>query len=897
MQSFDFSVVVAVYNVGAYLDEAVESIVRQSFPFERVQIVLVDDGSTDGSGDICDRWHQRYPDNILAVHKKNGGQSDARNTGLQEARGRYVSFMDSDDKLSEDTLRVVYDFFTAHEAETDVVAIPMMYFGAAEGEHWQNEKFKRGSRVIDLKREYRIQQASASSAFIRAEKLAGVRFDTGLSHCEDFKVMLTVMADKQTLGVVDGCCYWYRRRDDGTSTVQRSLWDKNWYNPWFDRFAYWAVDRFTGSDGTIPLWVEYGILCAYMWRVAARYDAIMAAILSEAEIREYHANMKKLASMLSDEAILAMDYFPVEQRLYVLRLKEPQRTLRIDPETSPATLRYGDLNLGPADQMETFLCAVREENERLRIDGFTFLLPGFDPERTKIGLVTGGEWYFCTSRLLSQQHKIRFDSPIASAIAFRGSLPAPQSHGSIEIRIGVEYPDGTRVLLKNLNRGAQLPVSFPEPGAQGRLPHFRYGMTKEMLEVASCRTLRERAAAEWAWTRRLIAVRARKALICRWAAILLKHLSRKQIWLISDRIEKADDNGEAFFRFLREKKRRKVRACFILSPGSPDYERLRKIGPVIKAHSTMHRVLSMTADVLVSSSARDYSLSNPYGIWLNWNRDRVMSVPYVFLQHGVTRDDISAWISLWKQDLSGIVTSADAEYRAILDGEYGYTEADVWLTGMPRFDRLYTTTDRVVTVMPTWRRYLMTDLNQETGTWGLTEDFEESEFCRFYHELLNDDRLLDAAKRFGYRIRFLPHPNLIPYLAKFRPDPSILCDTGNCSYRDIFAHSQLIITDYSSTFFDFAYLQKPVIYAQFDRDAFYGQNYHAKGYFKETRDGFGPVTATVAETVDAVIRCMENGCRLDPEYAKRIQRFFAFHDQGSCERVYRKICGLTNLRD
>ena len=77
---YKFSIVTAVYNVEDYVAETIESIIKQDIGFENIQLILVDDGSPDGSGAICDEYAKKYPDNITVVHKENGGVSSARNT-------------------------------------------------------------------------------------------------------------------------------------------------------------------------------------------------------------------------------------------------------------------------------------------------------------------------------------------------------------------------------------------------------------------------------------------------------------------------------------------------------------------------------------------------------------------------------------------------------------------------------------------------------------------------------------------------------------------------------------------------------------------------------------------------------------------------------------------------
>lgn len=97
MQHEILSVIVPVYNVAPYLERCIKSIINQSY--QNLEIILIDDGSTDNSGTICDAWAEK-DERIMVIHKKNGGLSDARNVGLKVASGAYITFVDSDDWLN-----------------------------------------------------------------------------------------------------------------------------------------------------------------------------------------------------------------------------------------------------------------------------------------------------------------------------------------------------------------------------------------------------------------------------------------------------------------------------------------------------------------------------------------------------------------------------------------------------------------------------------------------------------------------------------------------------------------------------------------------------------------------------------------------------------------------------
>lgn len=108
------SIIVPVYNVENYLKECIESLINQSY--SNTEILLIDDGSTDNSGIICDEY-QKVDSRITVYHKKNGGLSDARNYGIERMNGNYVTFVDSDDFISIYTLEIMYEVAINHNSD------------------------------------------------------------------------------------------------------------------------------------------------------------------------------------------------------------------------------------------------------------------------------------------------------------------------------------------------------------------------------------------------------------------------------------------------------------------------------------------------------------------------------------------------------------------------------------------------------------------------------------------------------------------------------------------------------------------------------------------------------------------------------------------------------------
>lgn len=113
------SIIVPIYNVEQYLEKCIESILAQDY--SPLEIILVDDGATDKSGEICDIYAKKY-ENITAIHKKNGGLSSARNAGMEVMKGEYVSFIDSDDYIAPDMMSTLYEDLVNDNADISCIS-------------------------------------------------------------------------------------------------------------------------------------------------------------------------------------------------------------------------------------------------------------------------------------------------------------------------------------------------------------------------------------------------------------------------------------------------------------------------------------------------------------------------------------------------------------------------------------------------------------------------------------------------------------------------------------------------------------------------------------------------------------------------------------------------------
>lgn len=902
-----FSIVMAVYNCEPFLRETLESIVQQrikgikkvdsngrktgkSLSFEEiVQVIMVDDGSTDGSGKICDEYAEKYS-NFMAVHKGNGGVASARNEGLKHVQGKYMNFLDSDDKFSDNVLIEIYKFFEQHYEETDVVTMPLIFFDAAKGEHWQNDKFDKGDRVINLSEEYNVSLKSASASFFKSEYKDKVRYDGTLPCAEDIKFILEVLSEKMTLGVIKKPKYLYRRRSVGEESMIASVKKKtSYYFEYFTNFVDWSAEFYKNKFGYLPYFLQYTLLSDVHFRFTQEYTKIALQLLGEEGFEKYKKVLYNSLSYLDDKIILEEKQLQLEHK-YMMLCKKYDQLPELDIQDDDVRIHFGNTELGGFSDVFTRIEFMRIENGKLYIEGFLALLAEMEEKPISIyfQVKTPESEAILIPCKTTDRNILRYQLKelLYKGTHFVGEVSLNRINSNADINIIINYGD-KKIVKKNIVFGKFCPISNRYMNSYYHRDGFTITHSDYTLRIERCKA-NKAAAYERKLLKELKSTKKigdKKAFYARKIVRLLNRFKTKPIWLILDRRMIADDNGLALFKYICAEKKN-ISAYFVLDSKSPDYESVSKIGKVLPYYSFKHKLVLLMADAVISSQGED-SVFNPFCSLRHAYSDILADKPFIFLQHGVTIHDISGWLNRFNKNIQGFVTSAKSEYDSILKYDFYYDEHKVWLTGMPRHDCLYDKRQKMITFMPTWREYLTNN----------KEIFLQSDFLKFYKSLFSHKELLSVAEEYGYKIYVKPHPELLKYMEEFNVDSRVTVMDTTAKYRDIFAESSLVVTDYSSAVLDFVYMGKPVVYTQFDTEMFYrGNHVYTRGYFDYEKDGFGEVLYDLDSTVETIIDYIKNDCKMKPEYRKRAEEFFAFHDKNNCERVYNKILELTSAK-
>lgn len=354
-----------------------------------------------------------------------------------------------------------------------------------------------------------------------------------------------------------------------------------------------------------------------------------------------------------------------------------------------------------------------------------------------------------------------------------------------------------------------------------------------------------------------------------------KRSPKGNIWLLMDRDYQADDNAEHLYRYIMQNHLGQE-IVFALRKESSDWERLKKEGfNLVEFGSFEFERVIRKASKVISSHADEYLTK-----YITF-RSR-----FVFLQHGVILNDLSKWLNSKKIDL--FITSTQAEYDSIVNdySRYKFGKKEVVLTGLARHDALLENNQlhtRQILIMPTWRANLVETILNSSQI-KLKNNFNKSEYFQKWNLFLNNHTLRKLSEKYSYVIVFNLHPKIMPYLKDFNIPSYIEIANKNESIQKLFCNSSLMITDYSSVAFEMAYLNKPVIYYQFDKKYFFKSHTLQKGYFDYEKDGFGPIVYEEDHLIIELKRLLNSSCILS-----NVKNTFRFKNNKNCQRIFNII--------
>lgn len=828
-----YSVISAVYGVEKYLDDMMASLLRQTLDFRKhIQVILVDDGSTDRSGAICDEWAARFPDNVQVIHKENSGQAGARNAGLPLATGDWVTYTDPDDFLDRNYLLevdrnlddqpsdapphlVVCNFTTFHENKYRLQKHPLSY------------RFDYGIRSTVLDEASNDLHMAVNSAFFRRNVLLAeqLKFENLRPNFEDAQFVARHLLASRMPRVlfVSTAQYWYRKRSDGSSSLDGSWEHPGAYTTVLDACLQ-LLGESTHDGAEPPRWLQRTITYHLAWQFKFLLNNHVHAAIVPEHLRDgYIQRLHSILSCIEPDVIIDFELAGLDEihRLAMLHIGHPDQAYACSPGVvqfsdgqQQVCLRYHYIGDMPDFKVE--MAGLDIAPIRMKIQTHHFL--GLTPVRTFVG------WYDWAG-----------DATLAM------------------------WLNGNRVdrSMKWSAKAVNVNAKRPRVGKISSFP---------------------RAARVYRW------------LACSWI-----YQSRFQnAWLFMDRDTQADDNAEHLYRYIK-RNHSEINAWLVLRKTSHDWARLKADGFRLLAYGSLaHKMALINAKHLISSHADHYVLNylprRYYNDLMRWDYTFLQhGVTQNDLSSWLNGKPIRNFITAAKTEYESIcVGESGYKFTSREVALTGFPRHDQLLSR--RAEKTHK--KKSILIMPTWRQGLVGDALGKGSDRAKIAQFTDTDYYRSWQGFLTHPNLQQLAQKHDLELQFFPHANLKPYLKDFETEHVRVlghADVGG-SMQELFLSAALLITDYSSVAFEMAYLECPVLYYQFDEAFVFGGGHTTqKGYFDYRRDGFGPVCTDQEQLLASLEAMLQDGCEAAEPYATRMRDFFAFRDGKCSERVFRLI--------
>ncbi|EFO9448578.1 CDP-glycerol:glycerophosphate glycerophosphotransferase [Campylobacter lari] len=801
-----YTIISAVYNVEKYLDDYFNSIINQRLDFKKnIFMILVDDGSTDNSANIVKKYQKKYPKNIVYLYKENGGQASARNLGLKYMQENnyktpWVTFTDPDDFLDRNYFYEVDKFLSTHQDDNIcMIGCNIIFYHEKQriykNNHPLNFKFKKGIQVIENYDLDNFIQLSAASCFMNITFLNNLMFDEKLKpNFEDAKFINEYLLENIDLksAFLPKVKYFYRKREDGSSTLDLKLKSKDYYLN-VTRNGYLKIlSDCIKNKRSIPLFIQNLVLYDLCWQIKPLINSPeKVSILNKNERKQYLKLLDQNFSYIDSDIIMNFSlagcwFFHKVGILNCFKNEKPPFQIACIEDYDPYKEQI----------LITYYTGNDKDIESIRIDNEVIYA-----DYEKIVKYDFLDRVFCYQK-----------------------------------RLWINIPKYAKDKLEIFINDKQIMV--------GKYDEY-------FLDVKNIRKEFQ------------------------------KRLPKSNIWLLMDRDYEADDNAEHLYRYIMQN-HPEQEIIFALRKESSDWERLEKEGFALVDFGSFkfERIIKKSSKV-ISSHADEYLMK-----YITSRQQ------FIFLQHGVTQNDVSKWLNNRKINL--FFVSTQMEFNSIIKNYtlYKFGQKEVVLTGFARHDKLLQNKNintKQILIMPTWRQYLNGLMIGNSGVRELKENFKQSEYFRKWNSLLNSVSLKKLCELYSYTIVFNPHPNIMPYLKEFNIPSHIKIANQDESLQVLFCNSSLMITDYSSVAFEMAYLEKPVIYYQFDKEEFFTSHTLQKGYFDYKKDGFGPVVKNQENLLKELENLLRNDCKPFGVYKDNIDSTFTFRDGRCCERIYKTL--------
>jgi len=844
----------------------------------------VNDDSTDDTEDICLKYTKLYKDNIKYIKIKHGGVSKARNEGMNYADGKYINFLDSDDKWDSKAFNHVNLFFKLNK-NVDIVAGRIKNFELNNRYQYIDYKFKV-TRVANLTEDFNYFQFHAASCFFRRSSIINIKFDERVIFAEDVKFVNTNLLNKPLLGVIKEAIYYSRKRADSSSASQNMNYKIEFYfNSIYFVIHFLILNSKRLYSNLLPF-IQFYIAYEILFRMDIQSYKYLDLII----FKKYCKLIEDLINSIEDKYLLDIKNF--KPFLTVIALsKKYKKDIRYQLKLKNESLLYSNniiINLNKNKNIISLnILEIKDNILHLECED-KFWMPR--------EIYT----YFCEFGNKRYYPKIFYYSNYDIASMFgvinKGriiifdielDLDYYSNYGKY-LNFYIYYMKSKIEIFPSLCKYSHIPSISNSYYLNGKyiIRNYNKSLIIYKYENKSILIFEEEYCSELSKLKKYEIIKLRKENLNNNKKNKLE--KKEEIWLINDNKNKAGDNGEYFFRYLNLLRPKNINFYFIIEKNCSDYNRLKNYTNIIDINSYEYLTLFLKADKIISSIA-DSWVSNPFGDNEKYIRD-LIHYKFIYLNNGIISDDLFPNLNKIESNFHLIITSSKMEYNYMLYKNYGYNEKNIILTGLSKFDnliklRMTLKKERVIMIFPCWSFYSKGIIDSESIESDKSHSFLYKKSFMFYNNLINNPDLLQVMNDNNYiGILCLNKYSDVKYF-----DLNKLFKVNiQCYYQELIVKASLLITDFNNIFFDFGYINTPIIYSQFINEINKEKKF-IKGFLNYNKDGFGPVCTNLQCTIINIIDEIKNNCKMKSLYSKRIVNFFKYIDNENNRRIFLSI--------
>ncbi len=642
-------------------------------------------------------------------------------------------------------------------------------------------------------------------------------------------------------------------------------------------------------------WIQNSLLYLVSIRYCSNLNARNKHVLNDKEVDKFEEYTEKFLEHI-DYSTLKNFYSHYINSSLIKRFIEIKSNnhLKIDVEDDTLLLKAGDEVVQESDSLRVDTKTLEYDKGKLCIDA-EILSSIFVRKKDQIVCYVNDKEYDYTvndvytytkffNRIYHKKYSFRVEIPLKKLNKRKNTICFSYKYGDYQVKLRTTFKTPSskiNITWKNSYFSFADKILTYSPKKEDIIVKKRHGITVVLKELGLLFEYLFRSK-----HKKKLGVKSFLLRTAYW--VTRPYYKKKKVWISFDKLFKGGDNGEYYYHYVANNKD-DVTMCYVINKDSADYKRLidSNCKNILPFRSLRHYLAVLNCEYMFATHANPFDYNGFTSGVEKYFRD-LLTFKTVCIQHGLSVNQIAKFQNRVYANTKLYFCASKYEIKNLSLPEYDYKDYNALkLTGVPRYDGLQNKDKKIILITPTWRQESSSKLVHLNMARQYNKDFKESVYYKVYNDLINDSKLIEAAKKYDYKIVYLLHPAISSQIDDFEKNEfvDVVAATSNMSYEKILTESSLMVTDYSGVQFDFAYMRKPIVYYH---PTELPPHYEESCFIYDSM-GFGPIIEKEDELVKTICDYMKTGCKMKEEYIARANDFFEYDDFNNCKRILEVI--------